>query len=279
MTAKEREGGDRGVDGKLGGRDAVNSFGKMMVILNCFTREETQLTPAEIAEKAGLPKTTTHRIVSNLRKIGILEQDSRRREYRLGMKLFQLGSTVLASFDFHGRARIHVSRLQQITGESVHLCLFDGSHMVFVDRQQMGATPLNDITTIEGAPTYCTGVGKAFLAYQEDHVVQRIIDEGLTRYTKTTITDPDILKRELLDIRERGYAIDNGEHEDDLRCIAAPIRNSSEQVFAAISTYSTADRFPDSRIEIVASIVIEASEEISRAFGWKNGATSKRKMR
>ncbi|RLE08759.1 IclR family transcriptional regulator, partial [Candidatus Aerophobetes bacterium] len=96
-------------------------------------------------------------------------------------------------------------------------------------------------------------------------------EEGLERFTENTITDPEVLKQELKEIRKRGYAIDNMEHEEGIRCVGAPIRNHRGEVFAAISVSGPSQRFSLSRIEVMAKLVIKAAKEISKKMGYREG--------
>ena len=246
------------------GRDSgAKSLRKMALVLDSFSRNKPSMTVAELSEATGLPKTTVHRIVVSLREVGMLDQDGRRQGYRLGLKMFHYGSSVLSSFDTPTRAHPHVAKLQQLTGEVIHLHMFDGSQMVCVEREEMTSASL---TTLQAAPTYCTSVGKAFLAFQSEDLIRRIAAEGLHRYTPNTITDLDGLIAELALTRQRGYSIDNEEIEVGLRCIGAPIRDSMQRVFAAVSVSGPAERMPDGRILGLAPVVIQTANEISTAL-------------
>ncbi|WP_319569062.1 IclR family transcriptional regulator [Cohaesibacter marisflavi] len=253
-----------------GGNEAgAKLFTKMMTVLNCFTRARGQLSISEIVETTGLPRTTVHRIVASLRDVGMLDQDGRRQTYRLGLKMFYFGSVVIANLDLTGNSRPHILSLHQLTGEAVHLHIFDGSHMVCIEREEMGENRLTTLTTIEGAPTYCTSVGKAFLAYQDDKLVNRIAkEEGLEARTEKTITDLSALKKELETVRTNGYAIDDEENELGIRCVGAPIRDSRGQVFASISVSGTTERMPMPRVLGLASAVANTADEISKSLGW-----------
>lgn len=247
---------------------SMKSLGKMMQVLDCFDRESVQLKISEISDRCGLPKTTAQRIASSLRAIGLLEQNGRRDSYRLGLKLFQLGSTVLYSFDFHGRASPHIEKLQQITGENVHLCMFDGTGMVFVEKHSSNVASIDHVTTISSTPLYCNGVGKAFLAFQSEQLIERVIEAGLEPLTPHTIADPDEFRADLMATRERGYAIDDRESSMQEACVAAPIRNSAGHVFASISVSTSPDRLPVSRIAGISTIVIDVADEVSKKLGW-----------
>jgi len=118
------------------------------------------------------------------------------------------------------------------------------------------------------APAYCTSVGKALLAFQPIEVVQQVIEQGLKRFTPNTITDSDMLLSELASIRARGYAIDDEEIEVGLRCIAAPIRDHSGQVVAAISVAAPVQRMTKKQVQGTTPTVVAAAEAISRRMGF-----------
>lgn len=241
----------------------AKSLRKMALVLDSFSRCKPTMTIAQLSEATGMPKATVHRIVASLREVGLLDQDGRRQGYRLGLKMFHYGSSVLASLDTSTRAHPHIVKLQQLTGEVIHFHMFDGSQMVCVEHEEMIAASR---TTLQAAPTYCTSVGKAFLAFQDEDLVRRIAAEGLHAYTPNTITELDDLLKELGRVRTQGYAIDNEEIELGLRCIGAPVRDSAGRVFAAVSVSGPAERMPDGRLAGLAPVVMKTASEISTAL-------------
>ncbi|WP_316979951.1 IclR family transcriptional regulator [Shumkonia mesophila] len=244
-------------------------FYKMAAVLGCFTRARGQLSIAEIMEATSLPRTTIHRIVASLRDVGLLDQDGRRQTYRLGLKMFYFGSVVIANLDLNHHAHSYVLALHQLTGEIVHLHMFDGSQMACIEREEMGGTRLTTLTTIEAAPTYCTGVGKAFLAFQEQELILRIVaEEGLEPRTEHTLSTLEALLADLELTRQRGFAVDDEENEIGVRCIGAPIRDSRGQVFASVSVSGPSARMPLSRIQGLAPAIIQTADEISCKLGW-----------
>lgn len=259
-TAKDTEARDPG----------AKSFYKMARVLDCFSRSRKNLSVTEIVEMTGFPRTTIHRIVASLREIGMIDQDGRRGDYRLGLKMFYYGSAVMANLDLNGHAHPHVLELHQITGEVVHLHMFDGSQMVCIEREEMGAERLTTLTTIEAAPIHCTGVGKAFLAFQTQELIDRIIEEeGLEKRTEFTLSTVEALHDDLARIRERGYSRDDEENEIGRRCVGAPIRDSRGRVFASISVSGPAERLPLKRQDGLAPTVMETARKISEELGWK----------
>lgn len=258
----------------------VKSFQKILTILDCFSAVDRSLSVSEIVARSGLPRSTAHRLVLSLREIGLLDQDGARHEYRLGLKLFELGNSVLFNMDIHRESRVIVELLSQVAGETVHLCVFDGWRMVFVDRQVGGRSgPNNSTIVMEASPCHCTGVGKAALAFQSEQVIERIIRLGLPAYTRNTITDPQALRAELAAIRARGYSLDRGEVETGVRCVAAPVRNGAGRVIAAISATGPDRRMPEERLHALAPKVVEHAALLSRRLGHAPPAQPKRRAR
>lgn len=254
-----------------GGDSGAKLFYKMAAVLDCFTRARGQLSISEIMDETSLPRTTVHRIVASLRDIGLLDQDGRRQTYRLGLKMFYFGNVVIANLDLNRHAHQHILELHQLTGEVVHLHIFDGSQMVCIEREEMDETRLTTLTTMEAAPTYCTAVGKAFLAFQDSDLIARIaVEEGLKARTAHTLATLETLQADLAQIRDRGFSIDDEENQLGIRCVGAPIRDSRGRVFASISVSGTSARMPLSRIHGLAPAVIRTADEISLRLGWNN---------
>ncbi|UPA27167.1 IclR family transcriptional regulator [Shinella oryzae] len=245
------------------------SFSKMLSVLDCFSRDDRSLTVLEISKRTKLPRTTVHRIVGSLKALGLIDQDRDREKYRLGLKLFELGNTVLANMDVQREASESMATLVNKTGQSVHLGVFDGFEIVMVERADSKIGQLNRVVTLESAAAYCSATGKAALAFQPQAVVDRIIQHGFTALTPNTITSGKQLMDELELIRTRGYSIDDAEYEEWRRCVAAPIRNATGRVFAAISVTGKKEEFTDATVRQYASLVIAQADQISRRLGYE----------
>lgn len=253
---------------RSGGVSQLLSYSKMVSVLDCFSRESRALSVLNIAEKTGLPRSTVHRIVASLRAIGFIDQDQDREKYRLGLKLFELGNTVLANMDVQREAASHVATLMNKTGLSAHIGVFDGYEIVMVERAEPHAGQLNPMVTLESAAAHSCALGKAVLAYQPDDIVARIISLGLRAFTPNTITTGEQLRTELDRARKRGFSEDVGEYEAWRNCVAAPIRNASGQVFAAISVTGPGERFSPDAVAWFSELVIDQAGQISRKLGW-----------
>ena len=250
------------------GAEGLKSLRKAIRVLECFSLQEPRLPLTDIAHKVGLPLSTAHRILTTLRTVGIVEQEGDRDLYRLGLKLLELGSMVLANMEVHREALPCIEALVRETGETVHLGVFDGSQVVSIEKMDSPHGLASHVTIGKGAPAYCTGVGKALLAFQPEAVVEQVCRLGLTAYTPQTITDPVKLRKDLAQVRALGYAVDNAEHQPDVRCVAAPIRNHSGNVVASLSISGPASRIPRNRITSLATRVREVTARLSARLGY-----------
>lgn len=234
--------------------DAVKSLVKVVSILEAFSTSRRSMSLAEISAATGFPRSTAHRLAASLRDVGLLDQDGHRDRYRLGIKLFELGNTVLANMDLHREARPVVDALSQVSGHLVHLAVFDGQQAIVIHRVSADSgTPL---TLIEAAPVHCTSVGKAILAFQPAARIDAVIAGGLKRFTDTTITNGRKLKSELRLIRTRGYAVDEGEHQPGILCIGAPIHDRAGRVVAGLSISGPARRLNKDQVGELAKVVV-----------------------
>ncbi|MBI4561676.1 MAG: IclR family transcriptional regulator [Candidatus Rokubacteria bacterium] len=254
--------------------EGLKSLRKAMRILECFSLQKPRLSLTDIARKVGLPLSTTHRILATLRDVGIVEQGGNRDVYRLGLKLFELGSMVLANMEVHREALPFIEELSRESGETVHLGVFDGSQVVSIEKMDSPHGLASQVTIGKGAPAYCTAVGKALLAFQSDAVVNQICRKGLTPNTPQTNTDPALLRKELQRVRTSGYAVDDREHQPDVRCVAAPIRDHSGNVIASMSVSGPATRISKERIPALAVRVKAVAAKLSARLGYSGGSVS-----
>jgi DNA-binding IclR family transcriptional regulator len=257
---------------KSSGEENLKSLNKVATILDCFSTTNRAMSLADICKLTGFPRSTTHRLLASMREVGLLDQDRERERYRLGIKLFSYGNIVLANLDLHREARPYAEALGRITGLSVHLAVYGGERAVVIHRAEPAPGGLTPLNLLENAPVHCTSIGKAILAFQSDAILERVIDAGLQRFTDATITSGDQLRAELEQVRAKGYAVDNGEHQPGMRCIGAPIRDQFGRVFASISATGSAIQSPVEREAAVATIVIHHANQISTHLGYTSPA-------
>lgn len=249
-------------------KNRIQSFRRMMEVLQCFSTAARRLTLAQIAAATGLPRPTVHRILGALKEIGFIEQDVKGGGYMLGIGLYELGSLSLTNMDLHREAQPFVDRLARHSGALVHLGVFNGHSVVVIEREDFEEPRKSLASHVEIAPIHCTGVGKAVGAHLPKELVAKIAAGGLRAYTSHTTTSLAALERDYAKVRKRGYALDNEELQLFVRCVAAPIRNTTGKVFAAISVSGPPQRMTAERQLQLSSVVIDTAVEISRHLGY-----------
>ena len=232
--------------------------------------EEQSMGVSQISKSLQLPKSSVHDILSTLHSDGLVEKDCERNHYSLGLRLFELGNMARANLELRRISIPFLRSLNEALDETVHLTILDGWEVLYIECFE-SAKQLRTYSVIGvRAPLHCTAVGKAILAFfTEKQVGQMIKAMGLAKFTENTITDRQRLDRELSGIRQRGYAVDNAEHEEGVRCIGAPIHNHEARIMASISVSGPSQRMTPERDEEVGKLVRSKTTEISRSLGYR----------
>ncbi|MDN5362803.1 MAG: IclR family transcriptional regulator, regulon repressor [Moorella sp. (in: firmicutes)] len=249
----------------------IRSLAKALMILDLLAARQGEMSLAEIARELDLPKSTLHGLLSTLRDFGYIEQSAFDGRYRLGVHLFEIGNAVANNWDVRRVAAPHIQRLVDELGETVHLVILDKGEVLYIDKRESHQS-LRIVSQVGmRLPAHCTGVGKVLLAYLHPARVRQIVAaKGLTRYTKNTITDLNRLEAELTRIRQLGYAVDNEEIMESLRCVAAPLRDLNGQVCAAISVSGPAARMEGERLQLAIEHLTRTAAEISAGLGYRS---------
>lgn len=228
------------------------------------------LTLTEVARHLDMHRTTVFRLLATLRPRGYISRDTRTDRYRLGPKLLSLSSALLGQLDLRQVARPSLIALRDKAGELVHLTILDGDDVVTIDRLE--GTQSLSLQTEMGArrPMYCTASGKAILAHQSLDRVLRVLDAGMPAVTNTTITDRDAMLKHLEQVRNHGYAVDDEERIEGVRCVAAPVFGHDHSVLGAISIAAPAIRMSWERVLLLGEEVRLTAETVSRQFGFTN---------
>jgi len=235
---------------------------RVVMVLEAFKGEDGAVSPAELARRAGLPKSTVHRIVASLVEEGLLERQAAR--VRLGVRLFEIGQRVPRQRVLRDAARPYMHDLREATRQTVHLAILEGSQVVYVDiLASPGAPPLP--SRVGGRlPATVTGVGKAMLAFSPPDIVRAILDAGLPRVSPRSKVAPGMLARELTGIREAGVAYDHEESGLGIVCAASPVLGTGGDVLGALSISGYSTRV---RLDHVAPAVRTAALALSRVLG------------
>ncbi|MGG3470992.1 IclR family transcriptional regulator [Neobacillus pocheonensis] len=252
----------------------IQSIERAADILELFLAFDQELSVKDISDKLGLSKSTVHGIMKTLEYRGYLQQNKDDLKYRLGLKLFELGNRVSHQFDLGKIARPTIKELVDELKETVHLVVFEQGEVIYIEKLD-GPRALRIYSHVgKRAPIYCTGVGKAILAFQEEEEMERLLlNSDLEPYTEYTITDKKKMKTHLHIIREQGYSIDDEEIELGLKCVAAPIFDHHGQVIGAISCAAPKVRMDEVRLAEVIKQIKQAAASISQRMGYKIKST------
>ena len=224
----------------------------------------------ELSAAMKLHKTTTHRIAHVLESRGLLRRGLDSNRYRLGLHLYDLGCQALDHINIRDEARPLMTRIAYEVGETVHLALLDRAEVLYIERMEAQRTVTMGSKLGARNPVYCTALGKAILAHAPDSELDHAL-AGLRMEarTKNTITNVLALKRELERVRERGFAIDDEEIEEGIRCIAAPIFSAAGYAVAAMSVSGPSSRVTPDRFQLIGKTMIKATQELSARMGYQ----------
>jgi len=248
----------------------IKSLAKALSLLRLFTPQRTAWTAEGMAGALGFHKSSVQRILATLEKEGFLSRLApRRSEYRLGPDILFLGNVAEMSLDLRSVARPIMLDLVAHAQETCYLCVADQDQCLYVEKVEC-SQPIRIINQVgQRNPMHCTGVGKALMSGMPDEAVDRLIEtRGLRAHTRHSITDRHRLMQELASIRRKGIAFDNEELNLGVKCVAAPIQNSSSSVVAAISLSGPSQRFTPAAIRRFEKDVRAAALEISKAIGF-----------
>ncbi|MBE3557718.1 MAG: IclR family transcriptional regulator [Ktedonobacteraceae bacterium] len=244
----------------------IQSVIHAMQLLELFSEEKPEMSLAELAERAQLKKSTLHHTLAALQAEGIIDRTPDRK-YRLGVKLLVLGTRVLNRLEVGREAEPHLHDLQNRLQETVHLAVCEGMEAVYIRKLESARSIRVGTQMGQRVPLHCSGVGKVLLAFNP-HLVEPVLSRPLVRRTNHTITDPAVLLQELELIQARRYALDEGEFEEGLMCIAAPIFDHRARVIASLSISGPIARIKTLPTARLAASVQSTATAISQEMGF-----------
>jgi len=244
----------------------VQSLNRALDILEALALQPEGTTLTELSQRVGLHKSTVHRLLSTLAARHYVEFNHT--GCRLGLRVADLGSRLLNSMELRTESAPILRRLSHQMQRVVHLAVLDEGEVVYLDKVE----PVESIRLYSSigrrAPFHCTGLGKVMAAYRPTAEVEAWAKRhGLVSKTAKTFTDLTELMAELARIRELGYGFDEIEHEENVRCVAAPVRDYRGVVIAGVSVTGRADDFTREKAEAAAEEITAVAREISRRMG------------
>ena len=244
----------------------VQSVVRALSLLNVLADCPTDCSLSEITKQANLPSSTVHRLLSSLVRAGYVTQDPDTAKYALGANLIRLSQKAVQKNDLIKIARPWLEELAQRTGETVNLTARFDDSVIQLDHVDSNNMLRVSYPAGERFPMHASASGKIFLAFMPSTECQRVLASTLHAFTHATLVRRLDLEQEIQIVRAQGFAFDDAEREVGVRCVAAPIRNSRNEVAAAISISGPSTRVSVERLRQLAISLIATASEISEAW-------------
>jgi len=245
------------------------TFLKGLVLLETLARSEQPCGVTELASELQLTKSNVHRLLQGLVHQGFARNVEDTGRYELTMKLWELGSHVFGRLDVRHVADPFMKTLAAETSETVHLSTLDGIEVLYLAKID-SPQPVRAYTTVGGrAPAQCVATGKAQLAWSDAATLESV-KIALSAYTSKSMTRPQQLDSELERVRLQGFAVNIGEWRQQVCGVAAPIRDGSGRVIAALGVSGPADRLRLRIMHSLAPTIMTAAEKISSLLGYRS---------
>jgi DNA-binding IclR family transcriptional regulator len=257
-------------------RYRVQVLDRTIGVLQAVADSDTDLAAADIARQLRLHKSTVHRLLVVLESYRLIKKGPDG-AYGLGTRLIELGECAIARLKLAEYAEPHLRTLAELTGEGAHVTILNGTELLSIAHVE-GRWALHSLTrTGQRTQIHCTAAGKAVLAFLSDEVCDDLLARlPLKRNTRRTIVKPSAIKMELMRVRELGFAVDDEEFEEGLRCVSAPIFDHRGHVVASLSMAAPVFRLRKERVPQVARLVVAAARGLSDDLGHQRRTDSKR---
>ena len=240
----------------------VKSLYKAVKLLDCFTIDSPERGISELAELTKMCKSSVHNIITTFEKCQFIEKNLQNSKYRLGIKILQLNNVLYLTNDLRNTVRPYLEKVSAFSNECVYFAIPTELEVIYLDTvYTSGNTSGRSIIGIK-APMYCTGVGKAIMANLDTKILEQVLNLEMEPCTPYTITDKDKILKELALIKDRGYSVDNMEHEYGIKCVSVAIRNISGNLVGAVSISGPSLRFTDDKILEYADYLINIVNEL-----------------
>ncbi|KAB2331984.1 IclR family transcriptional regulator [Bacillus mesophilum] len=249
----------------------VQSLERALTLLNVLSEYPNGIQITRLSEQVGLSKSTVHRLLSTLIDMNYVSKDVETDKYKIGFQIIYISRNVLNNIDLIPISKPFLKKLSSEVNETIHLCMEDKGEVVYIDKIESNQTIRMYSRIGSRAPMYCTGVGKVLLSGKDEEQFEEIAakTDFITR-TENTIRSRDELKREVETIRAQGYALDNIENEEGIRCIAAPIYDYTGKIIASFSISGPSSRITMERIDDeLQNKIQETSRNISKQLGYR----------
>lgn len=248
----------------------LSSVKNALRILKSFTMDEPEKKVSDLSLELGLNKSTVSRTMTTLASEGFVYKDPETKKYRLGFTILSLSGIVNSSIDVYRESQPVLNKLVETIGETAHISVLDKLEIVYLSKVECNH-PVRFLTHVgKRNPPYSTSSGKVLLAYSSEEVIEQVIEKGLQKFTKNTISDPEKLRNYLREVKKQGFAYSIEEFTEGVTSVAAPIFGYNGNVIAALSIVGPIQRIQSHKISGYAKKAMQAGLEISRRMGYRS---------
>lgn len=252
--------------------DRVKALAKALDILEHLAAARAPAGVSELGRATRFHVSTVHRLLQTLADRGYVEQDAASRAYRLGSRVFELGTAYLGTLDLTGIARPYLEALRDKLDETIHLATYNRGEVVELGRASGNQTITVSVRVGQRYPAYCTALGKVLLASLPEAELARFMRTvRLTRRTPNTIVRRGALLAELATVRRQGYALDDEEMEANLCCVGVPVAGPTGRLAAALSVAMPKMRFKPAAIPECVRLLQETAGRIAQQLSLVGG--------
>jgi DNA-binding IclR family transcriptional regulator len=220
-----------------------------------------------IAERVQGPKATVHRLLATLQARGYATQDPQTGRYRAGVRCFELGSQWARQLDLRTVAAPHTAELNERSGETVHLAIYDHGDVVYVDKIESRHPVVAKSDLGRRCPAAYVATGRALLAYRPREELEEVLSGLLPAFTPQSVTQPGELVALLDQVRRDGYAVNHGAYREGVGGVAAPVRDYTGSPIASVGICLPEQRFGPDRFDALRDMTVAAAIAISAALG------------
>lgn len=246
----------------------IEALARGLDVLGLFSRERPTLALSDVVESTGLSKATAYRVLWTLEATGYLVRDDDTKHYRPGMRVLTLGFTAINNLDMRQIARPHLEELARDLDLTTSLSMLDGMWVIYIDRIRNRAIVGVLLGIGDRIPAHCSSMGKVMLAnLTKDELNSRLAEAELKPCTPRSIESVEALKEELAQVREQGYAVNDGELYSGLRAIAAPIFDSQSRVVASVNVSGSQDEISAEQLHSeLSKRIVETAKAITHTM-------------
>ena len=251
------------------GKNPVQSAERIFQVMETLA-DHGEMGLMELSTALDLHKSTVHRLLMSLIYMGYAKQDEATQKYMLSYKVVNMAGKILERMDILQVAKPYMERLSDLSGEAVHLVQREGNHILYIYKIEAKVGTIRMVSHVGMVhPMYCSGVGKALLAELPDPEIEDIWNSSeitsLTPYTVTSLSD---LMDRIRGVREAGYAMDDEENEEGVRCIAVSIPDYHKEPVYALSISAPVSRMTDARIAELSTDVLTFKKDLEKTLGF-----------